>query len=549
MEKYNWVSEESETMLKRGYLLKGETIKDAVFRITEATASRLGKPELQPKFENLIANGWMSLSSPVWANMGTKRGLPISCFGSYTEDTIEGITQTLSETIMMTKMGGGTSGYFGALRPRGSEITDNGTSSGPVSFLKMFDAMVDTISQGAVRRGAFAAYLDIEHPDCEELLTIKDVGSSIQNLFFGICISDKWMQEMIDGDLQKRTLWAKVLKSRQAKGLPYIQFSDTVNNNAADVYKDKDLRIYNSNLCSEISLPTNKDESFVCCLASMNMELYDQWKNTDAVETAIWFLDGIMEEFIQKSKNLPYMERPYNFAKRHRALGLGVMGYHAYLQKNMIPFESFDAKQITAAFFKDIQSKTIKASENLAKEYGEPELLKGYGRRNTTLMAVAPTTSSSSILGQTSPGIEPYNSNYYKVGLSKGNFTRKNKFLEKLLDEKGLNTPEIWSSILIKQGSVQHLSELTDYEKNVFKTFKEINPYEIIRQAAIRQKYIDQSQSLNINIPPDTSIKEVNTLMIEAWKLGVKSLYYQRSESVAHRMANAFKDSCEACAS
>lgn len=549
MKKYHWVSEESETMLKRGYLLKGETIKDAVFRITKATANRLGKPHLQPKFETLIANGWMSLSSPVWANMGTKRGLPISCFGSYTEDTIEGITQTLSETIMMTKMGGGTSGYFGALRPRGSEITDNGTSSGPVSFLKMFDAMVDTISQGAVRRGAFAAYLDIEHPDCEELLTIKDVGSPIQNLFFGICISDKWMQEMIDGDLQKRTLWAKVLKSRQAKGLPYIQFSDTVNNNAADVYKDKGLRIYNSNLCSEISLPTNKDESFVCCLASMNMELYDQWKDTDAVETAIWFLDGIMEEFIQKSKNLPYMERPYNFAKRHRALGLGVMGYHAYLQKNMIPFESFDAKQITAAFFKDIQSKTIKASENLAKEYGEPELLKGYGRRNTTLMAVAPTTSSSSILGQTSPGIEPYNSNYYKVGLSKGNFTRKNKFLEKLLDEKGLNTPEIWSSILIKQGSVQHLSELTDYEKNVFKTFKEINPYEIIRQAAIRQKYIDQSQSLNINIPPDTSIKEVNTLMIEAWKLGVKSLYYQRSESVAHRMANAFKDSCEACAS
>ncbi|MFC5048616.1 ribonucleoside-diphosphate reductase subunit alpha [Aquimarina hainanensis] len=549
MKAYHWISEESQTMLERGYLLKGETVQDAVKRITNATAIRLKKPALQSKFEELISYGWMSLSSPVWANMGTDRGLPISCFGSYTEDTIEGITHSLSESIMMTKMGGGTSGYFGALRPRGTKIKDNGASSGPISFLKMFDAMVDTISQGAVRRGAYAAYLDIDHPDCEELLNIKDVGNAIQNLFFGVCIPDYWMQEMIDGDTEKRSLWAKVLKSRQAKGLPYIQFSDTVNKNAADVYQDKGMRIYNSNLCSEISLPANKEESFVCCLASMNMELYDEWKDTDAVETAIWFLDGIMEEFIAKSKGMPYMERPYNFAKRHRALGLGVMGYHAYLQKNSIPFESFEAKQFTASFFKELQGKTQEASRKLAEEFGEPEVLKGYGRRNTTLLAIAPTTSSSSILGQTSPGIEPYNSNYYKVGLAKGNFTRRNKFLKSLLAEKGKDLPEIWSSILMKHGSVQHLDCLTEHEKAVFKTFKEINPYEIITQASIRQKYIDQSQSLNINISPDIPIKEVNQLMIEAWKLGVKSLYYQRSESVAHRLVNSFKDSCEACAS
>ncbi|MEE9363725.1 MAG: ribonucleoside-diphosphate reductase subunit alpha [Cellulophaga sp.] len=549
MKAYHWISEESRTMLERGYLLEGEDIKNAVNRITTAAANRLRRPDLQPKFERLIAYGWMSLSSPVWANMGTERGLPISCFGSYTEDTIEGITHSLSESIMMTKMGGGTSGYFGALRARGEEITENGTSSGPVSFLKMFDSMVDTISQGAVRRGAFAAYLDIDHPDCSELLNIKDVGNPIQNLFFGVCIPDYWMQEMIDGDTEKRALWAKVLKSRQTKGLPYIQFSDTVNNNAPDVYKDKNMRIYNSNLCAEIALPSNKDESFVCCLASMNMELYDEWKDTEAIQTAIWFLDGIMEEFIAKSKDMPYMNRPHRFAERHRALGLGVMGYHAYLQKNNIPFESFEAKQFTAQFFKEFKEETMYASTKLAKEYGEPEVLKGYGRRNTTVMAIAPTTSSSSILGQTSPGIEPYNSNYYKVGLSKGNFTRKNKFLQILLDSKGIDTPEIWSSILMKHGSVQHLEELTEHEKNVFKTFKEINPYEIIIQASIRQKHLDQSQSLNINIAPDVPIKEVNKLMIEAWKLGVKSLYYQRSESVAHKLVNALKDSCESCAS
>ncbi len=549
MNLYHWISEESKTMLQRGYLLENENIQDAVVRITTAAAMQLKKPELQPKFEQLIAKGWMSLSSPVWANMGTDRGLPISCFGSYTEDTIEGITHSLSESIMMTKMGGGTSGYFGALRARGQEITDNGASSGPVSFLKMFDAMVDTISQGAVRRGAFAAYLDIDHPDCSELLNIKDVGNPIQNLFFGVCIPDKWMEDMIAGDTEKRTLWAKLLKSRQTKGLPYILFSDTVNNNTVDVYKDKNMRIYNSNLCAEIALPSNKDESFVCCLASMNMELYDQWKDTDAVETAIWFLDAIMEEFIIKSKGMPYMDRPHNFAKKHRALGLGVMGYHAYLQKNMIAFESFEAKQFTASFFKEFKDKVTTASETLAKLYGEPEVLEGYGRRNTTLTAIAPTTSSSSILGQTSPGIEPYNSNYYKVGLAKGNFTRKNKFLAVLLKDKGLDTPEIWSSILMKHGSVQHIDALSSHEKAVFKTFKEINPYEIITQASIRQKYLDQSQSLNINIPPDIALKEVNQLMIEAWKLGVKTLYYQRSESVAHTLVNSLKDSCESCAS
>lgn len=544
---YHWATEESMTVLRRGYLLPGEELEDAVFRVTMAAANRLQRPDLQPRFEELIARGWMSLSSPVWANMGTDRGFPISCFGSYVEDSMEGITKTLSECIMMTKLGGGTSAYFGHLRERGASIRNNGKSSGPVSFLKMFDAMIDTVSQGNVRRGAFAAYMDIEHPDILDFLQIKGIGNAIQNIFFGVTVSDRWMEEMIAGDRDKRNVWAKVLHSRQEKGLPYILFSDNTNKGAADVYQDKGMKIYNSNLCSEIALPVAHDESFVCCLSSMNLEYYDEWKDTDAVETAIWFLDAVMEEFIQKSAGQPYMERTHRFASRHRALGLGVMGYHAYLQKNSIPFESMEAKFFNTQAFSRIRSQALNASEALAEAYGEPELLQGYGRRNTTLMAVAPTTSSSSILGQTSPGIEPYSSNYYKVGLAKGNFMRKNKFLKELLQQKGLDTDDIWNSILLKNGSVQHLEDLTEHEKSVFKTFREINPQEIIIQAATRQKYIDQSQSVNLNIPPQMPVKDVNNVMIEAWRLGVKSLYYQRSSSVAQEMANRFRE-CVSCA-
>lgn len=543
---YNWVTEETITMLERGYLLEGEDIEDAVYRITRAAADRLNMPELQPRFEEIIARGWMSLSSPIWANMGTDRGLPISCFGSYVEDSMEGITKTLSESIMMTKYGGGTSAYFGHLRERGASIKNNGQSSGAVSFLKLFDAMIDTVSQGNVRRGAFAAYLDISHPDMEEFLDIKEIGSPIQNLFHGVCVSDKWMEEMIDGDKDKRKIWAKVLQSRQAKGLPYILFKDNVNEGKPQVYKDKNLTIYNSNLCSEIALPVQEDESFVCCLSSMNLEKYDEWKDTDAVELAIHFLDAVMEEFIVKSDGLEYMERTNKFARRHRALGLGVMGYHAYLQKNMIAFESMEAKLFNTKAFADISRQATAASEKLAEKLGEPEMLEGYGRRNTTLMAIAPTTSSSSILGQTSPGIEPYSSNYYKAGLAKGNFVRKNKFLKILLQEKGKDNDDVWQSILYHHGSVQQLDFLNDQEKNVFKTFREISPREIVIQAAGRQHFIDQAQSLNLNISPDIPVKEVNALVIEAWRLGVKTLYYQRSFSVAQEMSLRF-NSCVSC--
>lgn len=546
MKRLWWLNEESEQILNRGYLLKGETPEKAIERVATAAAKRLYKPELAEAFIEMIEKGWMSLSSPIWANMGTERGLPISCFNVHVPDRIEGITHKLGEVIMQTKIGGGTSGYFGELRGRGSAVTDNGKSSGAVSFMKLFDTAMDTISQGGVRRGAFAAYLDIDHPDIEEFLEIKNIGSPIQNLFNAVCVSDFWMQEMIDGDVQKREIWAKVLQSRQQKGLPYIFFTDNVNRNKPQVYKDKKMMINASNLCSEIALPSSVEESFVCCLSSMNLELYDEWKDTAAVELATYFLDAVMSEFIEKTEGNHYLQSAHNFAKNHRALGIGVMGWHSYLQKNRISFESLEAKALTNKIFNNIKERAYKASAELARIYGEPSVLEGYGRRNATLMAIAPTTSSSAILGQTSPGVEPFSSNYYKAGLAKGNFIRKNKFLKQLLAEKGIDNEDIWRSIMLNHGSVQHLEELTQEEKDVFKTFKEISQYEIVLQTSIRQKYIDQGQSINLNIPPSLPVKEVNQLIIEAWKMGVKTLYYQRSQSVSKEMANNIV-SCRSC--
>ena len=543
-----WFNEESEQMLNRGYLLNGETLEGAIDRITSAAARRLYKPELKDAFKEMIVKGWISFSSPIWANMGTQRGLPISCFNVHIPDSVEGITHKMGEVIMQTKIGGGTSGYFGELRHRGTAVTDNGKSSGSVSFMKLFDTAMDVVSQGGVRRGAFAAYLDIDHGDIEEFLQSRDIGNPIQNLFTGVCVPDYWMQDMIDGDADKRRVWAKVLESRQQKGMPYILFTDNVNRNKPQVYKDKGLTINASNLCSEIMLPSTADESFICCLSSMNLELYDEWKDTNAVKLAIYFLDAVLSEFIEKTEGNYYLSAARNFAIRHRALGLGVLGYHSYLQRNMIPFESMEAKMFNAKVFKQIQEQSLAASKELANIYGEPELLKGYGVRNATTMAIAPTTSSSAILGQTSPGIEPFASNYYKAGLAKGNFIRKNKYLAKLLEEKGLDTEDVWRDIMLNHGSVQHMHQLTQEEKDVFKTFKEISPLEIVTQAAQRQQYIDQAQSLNLNIPSSMPIKDVNKVIIDAWKMGVKTLYYQRSQSVSKELVINFMN-CSSCES
>ena len=887
-EKYWWLNEESQQVLNRGYLLKGETTMDAIDRIATAASQRLFKPELKEAFKELIERGWMSLSSPIWANMGTKRGLPISCFNVNIPDSVEGITHKVGEVIMQTKIGGGTSGYFGELRGRGAAITDNGKSSGAVSFMKLFDTTMDVVAQGGVRRGAFAAYLDIDHPDIEEFLQIKDIGNPIQNLFTGVCVPDYWMQDMIDGDDEKRQIWARVLESRQQKGLPYIFFTDNVNRNKPDIYKELNLSINASNLCvspntkiltkngyqvigdlegetldiwngeewsevtvrktgenqkllrvktnsgyeidcteyhkfyiqkgylggtgknkleilekranelkpddklikfelpviehgekelkfayengfysgdgclteqgqriylygdkksllskfssveiwkhqptqdriyghskflkdkffvpdssysiksrlewlsgyldadgtvtnnngsqslqvacvekeflkeiqlmlqelgcdskvclartegnfllpkndgsgdlqpydckeinrllingnslyklttlglkchrlkwnvtkpnrecsqfikiesveelpdlsdtycfnepkkhlgmfngiltgqcSEITLPSTQEESFICCLASMNLELYDEWKDTNAVKLAIYFLDAVLSEFIEKTKGNYYLQNARNFAKRHRALGLGVMGWHSYLQSIGRPFGHPLNIGLTNQIFSKIQRDTYQASIELGQIYGyapifnetnEPNIVK---RRNTTLMAIAPTTSSSAILGQVSPGIEPYSSNYFKAGLAKGNFIRKNRYLQDLLKNKNLDNEETWRTIMLDGGSVQKVEGLTEDEKEMFKTFKEISQADILKQAAARQKFIDQSQSLNINIPAEISVKDVNRLIIDAWKDGVKTLYYQRSSSVSKDLVTNLV-TCSSCES
>jgi len=546
--KYRWLTSESETFLQRDYLLAGQTLDERVNIICAEAERRLGIKDFGKRFKENIQKGWYSLSTPVWTNYGTNRGLPISCFGSFVDDNMESILHSIAEVGMMTKMGGGTSAYFGKLRPRGSEIKDNGQSAGSVHQMQLFDKLITVVSQGKTRRGNFAAYLDIDHEDIMEFLTIRGEGSPIQDLSFGVCVPSQWLKEMKEGDAQKRKVWAKVLQIRAEFGYPYIQFTDNANNNTVDVYKDKNKKIYASNLCSEIMLPSNEEESFVCCLSSMNLLHFDEWYETDAVKMMVYFLDTVMEEFIEKASKIKFMERAVNFAKNHRALGLGRLGWHSYLQSKMIPFESLEAKLYNVKIAKFIKEQSYEASAELAQMFGEPEMLKGYGRRNTTLNADAPTKSSAFILGQVSESNEPAKANYYIKDLAKIKFTVKNPYLEALLIEKDKNTQDVWNSILMNAGSVQHLDFLSDHEKLVFKTFAEISQREVIIQASQRQKYIDQGQSLNLMVHPSIPTKDVNSLMLEAEELGIKALYYQYSVNAAQAFARDLLgcSSCEA---
>jgi ribonucleoside-diphosphate reductase alpha chain len=546
--KYRWLTPESETFLQRDYLLAGQTLDERVDIICAEAERRLGIKDFGKRFKENIQKGWYSLSTPVWTNYGTNRGLPISCFGSFVDDNMESILHSIAEVGMMTKMGGGTSAYFGKLRPRGSEIKDNGQSAGSVHQMQLFDKLITVVSQGKTRRGNFAAYLDIDHEDIMEFLTIRGEGSPIQDLSFGVCVPSQWLKEMKEGDAQKRKVWAKVLQIRAEFGYPYIQFTDNANNNTVDVYKDKNKKIYASNLCSEIMLPSNEEESFVCCLSSMNLLHFDEWYETDAVKMMVYFLDTVMEEFIEKASQIKFMERAVNFAKNHRALGLGRLGWHSYLQSKMIPFESLEAKLYNVKIAKFIKEQSYEASAELAQMFGEPEMLKGYGRRNTTLNADAPTKSSAFILGQVSESNEPAKANYYIKDLAKIKFTVKNPYLEALLIEKDKNTQDVWNSILMNAGSVQHLDFLSDHEKLVFKTFAEISQREVIIQASQRQKYIDQGQSLNLMVHPSIPTKDVNSLMLEAEELGIKALYYQYSVNAAQAFTRDILNcvSCEA---
>ena len=554
---FEWLNENSRKFLAAGYLGDSVSAEERIADIAERAEELLEMPGFAKKFYHYMSEGYYSLASPVWSNFGKERGLPISCFGSHIDDDIGNILYSQSEVGMMSKLGGGTSGYFGKIRHRGASIKDNGEASGAVHIMRLFESMVDVVSQGSVRRGRFSPYLPIDHPDIMEFLEIGTEGNPIQELTHGVTVKDDWMQKMIDGDEEKRTVWAKVLQSRGEMGYPYIFFTDNANNGAADVYKDKALPIYASNLCTEIMLPSDHNWSFVCVLSSINLLHYDKWKDTDAVETMVYFLDAVITEFLEKlesykdSPNLDdrqtflFMERAYNFAKENRALGMGTLGWHSLLQSKMLPFDSQEAFNLNTEVFKTLKDNSYKASEELAEKFGEPAVLKGYGRRNATLNAIAPTTSSAFILGQVSQGIEPIWSNIYVKDIAKIKTTIKNPFLVTLLKEKGMDTPEVWRDIRDRDGSVQHLDFFSENEKEVFKTYSEIDQLAIIYQAANRQNHIDQGQSLNIIVHPDMPTKDVNKIHVTAWKLGLKSLYYQHSMNAAQKFKQ--KKECTSC--
>jgi ribonucleoside-diphosphate reductase alpha chain len=545
---FDWLNEDSRTFLSRGYIDGNMTAEERVREIAKTAEAILDKEGFGDKFYDYMSRGFYSLSSPVWSNFGTKKGLPISCNGVFINDNMESILMKNAEVGMQTKLGAGTSGYFGAIRPRGHVINSGGTADGPVHFMNLTETQVDVVAQGSVRRGSFAAYLDVESPDIMEFLECREEGSTIMHLSLGVCISDEWMNSMIHGDNNKRTVWARILRKRRESGYPYLFFKDAVNNNKPQVLKDEDITIWASNLCSEICLPSSEGESFVCNLASMNLLTFDEWEETDAVETMTWFLDAVMEEYIEKTEGIKFMESAREFAMKWRALGLGQLGWHSYLQSKMIPFESFEAHMLAAKISRTIDEKSLEASKELAIEYGEPAGMLGYGERNLTRTAVAPTTSSSFILGQVSPSIEPLASNYFTKDLAKGQFTYRNPYLKQILVDADKDTDEVWMSILKRGGSVQHLEFLSEHDKSVFKTFSEITPLVIVQQAAARQKHIDQAQSLNTMIHPDVSAKDVNALIIEGWKLGIKTFYYQRSANPAQELVRDIMNcaSCEA---
>tara|TARA_R110000851_G_scaffold314588_5_gene476713 strand:- start:7012 stop:8646 length:1635 start_codon:yes stop_codon:yes gene_type:complete len=537
--KYYWLNKESRTFLSRGYLKEGVTPEQRIKDISTYAERILGVKGFAEKFEGYMAKGYYSLSTPVWCNFGYEKALPISCYGSNVDDTMDSILNGAREIGMMSKYGGGTSMYLGNIRPRGTPISIGGKADGPVHYAKIYDSIIDVCKQAEARRGACAVYLPLEHADILEFLDIGTEGNPIQNLQYGITVTDEWLISMKEGDKNKRTVWAKVLQRRSEFGFPYIMFKDNSNNNSP--YKELGLTITASNLCSEIQLPTDSYNSFVCCLGSINLLHWDELKKTDAIETYTLFLNAVIEDFVKKSETMPGMKRAWRFAKNHRAIGLGVLGYHSYLQENLIGFEDLAAKQFNYDVFNTLKERSEKASKwaNTALDYSC--IRDGFA--NTTLLAIAPTKSSSFILGQVSMGIEPIKSNYFVKDLAKIKDVYRNSKLEDELEMYELNTPEVWQSILDNDGSCQHLDFPT---KEVFKSFIEISPKEIILQGAQRQQYIDQSQSLNLMIHPSVPAKDINQLYLYAWEEGIKTLYYQFSQSSAQSFSRKINE-CNSC--
>ena len=559
--------------ISRGYCLPGETPKDAYWRVATTVANRLKKPEMADKFMKYIWKGWLNLASPVLSNTGTERGLPISCFGIDVADSINDIGQKNLELMLLAKHGGGVGIGHNQIRPAGTDITDNGTSDGVVPFIKINDSTILATNQGAVRRGAASTNLSIEHGDFWEWLEIRepkgDINRQCLNTNQCVIISDKFMRNVLEGDAESRKRYGAVQRKRRQTGQPYIMYRGNVNKQNPEAYKKNGLKVFMTNICSEIVLHTDENHSFVCCLSSLNLSKYDEWKNTNLIYDATWFLDGVLEEFIQKAKFRKGFENSVRTAEKGRALGLGVLGWHTYLQQRGIAFEGLEAQYETRNIFSQIKIESEKASRDLAEEYGEPLWCRDTGFRNTHLRAVAPTVSNSKLAGGISAGIEPVPANIWTDQSAKGTFIRKNKQLEGYLDKIGHDNKKVWDKIMADGGSVQGLKFLDDWcflkgilmkckdvpqyqegvpFKDVFKTFKEINQLELVKQAGVRQQYVDQAVSLNLAFPKEATPKWINQVHLEAWKQGIKTLYYMRTESVLRGdIAQKAMEDCVSC--
>lgn len=545
----NWYNTITDTFMNRGYLRENQTIQEKIKEISLHSNSILQKKGFAEKLEKYLSKGFYIVPTPVWKNFNPiSTESPISCFGVYIEDSVESILLKAAEVGIQNKIGGGSSGTFRAVRGRGGNISGGGKSNGSVSMMEIYEKVSDIISQPN-RRGHFSATQDIEHFDANEFLRLRSEGHPIQNLSFSVSIGDSFMEDLLEEKEEAIEKLRKVVKCRYETGFPYLFFKDTVNNNTVDVYKDKQATIWHSNMCHEIALPNGPDETFVCNLLGMNIETYDEWKDTDAVEVGIYFMDSMLTDFIEKNKDSFLMKNAVKFAKNHRAMGMGASGYHNYLQSKNVPFESMEAKFINTEIFSTIKKQAYAASKKMALEFGKPKMLKEgkYDRRHTTLLAVAPNTSSSFIMRQQSQSIEPHVSNYYVKDVAKTRITVKNRYLENLLIDLNKNTEDVWRSIMKKKGSVQHLDFLSEEQKRVFKTFGEISQLEVLIQASARQKHIDQSQSLNLMVPEGTTPEDVAYLLIKAWKLGVKTLYYQLNVSAVQEFGKSITE-CDSCA-
>lgn len=538
----SWMNAEALHTLSSGYLLPGETPRDMMNRLA-STASRINDDlTLNDDLLHCLWQGWIGAASPVASNFGTNRGQPISCFSVHASDSVSSLYSHLKEVAQLSKNGGGVGNYFGDVRPAGAPISGGGKSTGVVPWMQQYDLCARVVSQGGVRRGSFAFYLPIDHPDVPELLRAKDHTKGDPRTWLdsniALTITDEWIESMIAGDTLKHELFAEVLKTRMISGSPYLIFIDNVNNQNPDCYTERGLSVKTSNLCSEIFLHTDENHSFVCVLSSLNLSRYDEYKNWKSPvsgrtvpQIGIHFLEAVVSEFIRKAKDKVGMGRAVRFAEKSRALGLGVMGLHSLYQLHGLPVKTQEARALNIETSRWIKEEAIKASQELAERFGEPDWCKGTGMRHTHLIAIAPTKTNSVICGAGTEGIEPRDRNYYVAKQGKGTYVRKNQYLEKIFCDRNIG-PEVWDQILEAKGSVQGLDCLTDDEKEVFKTAREVDQFELIKQASDRQPYVCQGQSLNLFPDPQSDAAYITRLHLAAWKMKLKSLYYLKGSSL-----------------